>query len=212
MDWLMKAGDLTDVTIVVEAATFPAHRVVLAAHSDYFYRMFTCGMTESRNEDVKIQGIEPEVFQQVSSASKELGELTAGAELHLHREGGDERGGGGERDLLGRQHAADVRPRAADGESWLVRSLSYLPFFACLVMTMWLQVNRLGKLCSLVNCLDLYFFVDTFCDIGEHASLHRKVGNIYPMQYRSFLKCQMRIYLSYLDSASPLIETNSGSS
>ena len=132
LDWLMKAGDLTDVTIVVEAATFPAHRVVLAAHSDYFYRMFTCGMTESRNEDVKIQGIEPEVFQQVSSASKELGdskELAAGAELHLHREGGDERGGGGEGDLLGRQHAADVRPRAADGESWLVRSLSYLPLF-----------------------------------------------------------------------------------
>lgn len=132
LDWLMKAGDLTDVTIVVEAATFPAHRVVLAAHSDYFYRMFTCGMTESRNEDVKIQGIEPEVFQQVSSASKELVDsnyLTKGAELHLHREGGDERGGGGEGDLLGRQHAADVRPRATDGESWLVRSLSYLPLF-----------------------------------------------------------------------------------
>ena len=79
-------------------------------------------------------------------------------------------------------------------------------------MTMWLQVNRLGKLCSLVNCLDLYFFVDTFCDIGEHASLHRKVGNLYLMQYRSFLKIQMIINLSYLHSASPLIETNSGSS
>ena len=69
LDWLAKAGDLTDVTILVEAATFPAHRVVLAAHSDYFYRMFTCGMTESRNEDIKIQGIEPEVFQQVRPAS-----------------------------------------------------------------------------------------------------------------------------------------------
>jgi len=65
LNWLAKAGDLTDVTILVEAATFPVHRVVLAAHSDYFYRMFTCGMTESRNEDIKIQGIEPEVFQQV---------------------------------------------------------------------------------------------------------------------------------------------------
>ena len=89
-------------------------------------------MTESRNEDVKIQGIEPEVFQQVSSASKELvdsKELSSGAQLHLHREGGDERGGGGEGDLLGRQHAADVRPRATDGESWLVRSLLCLPLF-----------------------------------------------------------------------------------
>ena len=84
-------------------------------------------------------------------------------------------------------------------------------YFACLVMTMWLQVNRLGKLCSLVNCLDLYFFVDTFCDIGEHASLHRKVGNLYPMLYRSFLKSQMIINLSYLHSASPLMETDNGS-
>ena len=65
LDWLMKAGDLTDVTIVVEAATFPAHRVVLAAHSDYFYRMFTCGMAESRHQEVNLQGVEPEVFQQV---------------------------------------------------------------------------------------------------------------------------------------------------
>ena len=73
LDWLAKAGDLTDVTILVEAATFPAHRVVLAAHSDYFYRMFTCGMTESRNEDIKIQGIEPEVFQQVRPASGCMG-------------------------------------------------------------------------------------------------------------------------------------------
>ena len=155
----MKAGDLTDVTIVVEAATFPAHRVVLAAHSDYFYRMFTCGMTESRNEDVKIQGIEPEVFQQVSSASKELGdskELTAGAELHLHREGGDERGGGGEGDILGRQHAADVRPRAADGESWLVRSLSYLPL--CKWYESILSLMKLFSEQKVIPCLVLTSF------------------------------------------------------
>ena len=39
-------------------------------------------------------------------------------------------------------------------------------------------MNRLGKLCILTNCLDLYFFVDTFCDGAEHGSLHRKVRNI----------------------------------
>ena len=37
------------------------------------------------------------------------------------------------------------------------------------------QVSRLGKLCTLTNCLDLYFFVDTFCDGAEHGGLHRKV-------------------------------------
>ena len=36
----------------------------------------------------------------------------------------------------------------------------------------------MGKLCILTNCLDLYFFVDTFCDGAEHGSLHRKVRNI----------------------------------
>ena len=62
---LCQAGELTDVRIVVEGTSVAAHRVVLAAHSDYFYRMFTCGLAESRHEEVKLQGVEPEVFQQV---------------------------------------------------------------------------------------------------------------------------------------------------
>jgi hypothetical protein len=39
LDWLVRAEELTDVTILLEGGhAFPAHRVVLAAHSDYFYR------------------------------------------------------------------------------------------------------------------------------------------------------------------------------
>jgi len=64
---LVREECLTDVTILVETRSFKAHRVVLASHCEYFYRMFTCGMAESRNEDIKIQGVEPEVFQEVLS-------------------------------------------------------------------------------------------------------------------------------------------------
>ena len=30
---------------------------------DHMFRMFTCGLAESRNQDIKLQGMEPEVFQ-----------------------------------------------------------------------------------------------------------------------------------------------------
>ena len=38
LEWLRAEGALTDVKILCEQQSFPAHRVVLAAHSDYFYR------------------------------------------------------------------------------------------------------------------------------------------------------------------------------
>ena len=48
--YLRRGGELTDVTLVVDKASFPSHRIVLAAHSEYFYRMFTCGMAETNNK------------------------------------------------------------------------------------------------------------------------------------------------------------------
>ena len=38
LEWLRAEGALTDVKILCDQQSFPAHRVVLAAHSDYFYR------------------------------------------------------------------------------------------------------------------------------------------------------------------------------
>ncbi len=43
-DQLRRDDLFTDVSLVVGNATFRAHRVVLAAHSEYFLHLFTSGM------------------------------------------------------------------------------------------------------------------------------------------------------------------------
>jgi len=140
LDLLARSEELTDVTIVVDQATFPAHRVVLAAHSDYFYRMFTCGMAETRNEDVKIQGVEPDVFQQV------LGYI-----------------------YKGRVDTTDVEILKGIYLAANMLQMSDLEH---------LTISKLHKLCNLANCLDMYFFVSTFCDIELHNGIHRKVKRV----------------------------------
>ena len=44
-----------DVRLKVGEDIFPAHRVVLAANSDYFYAMFTNGMKESNQEVIELK-------------------------------------------------------------------------------------------------------------------------------------------------------------
>ena len=41
-----------------------------------------------------------------------------------------------------------------------------------------LTISKLHKLCNLANCLDMYFFVSTFCDIELHNGIHRKVKRV----------------------------------
>ncbi|XP_065364100.1 kelch-like protein 26 [Calliphora vicina] len=48
---------LFDVTLIVEGKTFKAHRVVLAACSDYFCAMFTDAMREARQSEIKLNGV-----------------------------------------------------------------------------------------------------------------------------------------------------------
>ena len=50
-----KQNMLCDVVLHVEDRDFPVHRVILAACSDYFAAMFTSGMSESGNEQKKIE-------------------------------------------------------------------------------------------------------------------------------------------------------------
>ncbi|XP_070558420.1 kelch-like protein 26 [Ptychodera flava] len=47
---------LADVTLVVSGVEFPAHRVILAACSDYFKVMFTSQMQEQHKERVELKG------------------------------------------------------------------------------------------------------------------------------------------------------------
>ena len=54
-----------DVRLKVREDIFPAHRIVLAANSDYFDRMFTNGMKESNQEviELKDERISPDAFK-----------------------------------------------------------------------------------------------------------------------------------------------------
>ena len=48
-------GQFIDVRLKVREDIFPAHRIVLAANSDYFYAMFTDGMKESNQEVIELK-------------------------------------------------------------------------------------------------------------------------------------------------------------
>ena len=56
---LRNCEKLCDVVLIVEGERVPAHRVILASSSPYFYAMFTGEMAESRKKEVAINGIEP---------------------------------------------------------------------------------------------------------------------------------------------------------
>ena len=58
-------GQFIDVRLKVGEDIFPAHRLVLAANSDYFYAMFTDGMKESNQEviELKDESITPDALK-----------------------------------------------------------------------------------------------------------------------------------------------------
>ena len=60
-----EGGLLTDVQLKIGRATFSAHRVVLAAYSNYFYPMFTNGMKESTQDviELKDENISPDALK-----------------------------------------------------------------------------------------------------------------------------------------------------
>ena len=51
-----------DIYFLVDNQTFPAHRNVLAASSDYFYKMFTTEMKEKNDKVIPIHSITSDAF------------------------------------------------------------------------------------------------------------------------------------------------------
>lgn len=56
LNTLRKQGDsgFCDVVLEVDGQSFPAHRCVLAANSQFFYTMFTSGMRDSKEKHIKL--------------------------------------------------------------------------------------------------------------------------------------------------------------
>ena len=125
---------------MVDGETFLGHRVILAAHSQYFLTMFTCGMTETRNEAVTIHGVSSEVFTIVLS--------------YIYR---------------GRVDTCDVDTLKGTFLAANMLQMTDLEH---------ITVNKLHKLCNLANCVDMYFFVTTYCDLSTHTGLYRKVKRV----------------------------------
>ena len=63
LDSMRDSGTLCDVTLLVDGAEFPAHKVVLAASSPYFQAMFTSSFKEKDESRQEIHGIDHETFR-----------------------------------------------------------------------------------------------------------------------------------------------------
>ena len=59
LEELRKERRFTDVRIAVDTEQFSVHKCVLSSFSPYFRAMFTTGLAESGQEEVRLQGVEP---------------------------------------------------------------------------------------------------------------------------------------------------------
>lgn len=55
MAQLCMSDDYSDVTFIVEEHKIPAHRVILAARSEYFRALLYGGLSETTQHDIKLE-------------------------------------------------------------------------------------------------------------------------------------------------------------
>ncbi|XP_078004059.1 kelch-like protein 4 isoform X2 [Phascolarctos cinereus] len=63
MENYLQQKQLCDVLLVAGHHTIPAHRLVLSAASDYFAAMFTNDVLEAKQEEIKMEGIDPDALK-----------------------------------------------------------------------------------------------------------------------------------------------------
>ena len=62
MEEMRLARILCDVTLVAGNVDIPAHRIVLASTSLYFWSMFTINLKEKESSRISIKEVEPEIL------------------------------------------------------------------------------------------------------------------------------------------------------
>ncbi|XP_029297686.1 kelch-like protein 5 [Cottoperca gobio] len=62
MEGYLRSRQLCDVVLVAGERRIPAHRLVLSSVSDYFAAMFTSDVKEAKQDEVKIEGVDPDAL------------------------------------------------------------------------------------------------------------------------------------------------------
>ncbi|CAF5209387.1 unnamed protein product, partial [Rotaria magnacalcarata] len=78
---LFNQSDYSDIELIVESERFYAHRIILAARSDYFRALLFGGLRESQNDNRTI-----EIKECKSAAFKILLEYIYTAQINLLKE------------------------------------------------------------------------------------------------------------------------------
>ncbi|NXF19557.1 KLHL4 protein, partial [Rhodinocichla rosea] len=63
MESYLQQQQLCDVLLIAGDQRIPAHRLVLSAVSDYFAAMFTNDVREAKQEEIKMEGVDPEALK-----------------------------------------------------------------------------------------------------------------------------------------------------